>query len=207
MEYVFGCRARWLRTIAAGVCVVILAALALGRVPRAAAQPNYLLYYSLQIPLTLPGITLSDDGSTHTTYTGTLRGTLGGLPLASAKLLYGPGASKALGGGTFSLATAAGAVRDGQILMSTSETRTTLLFFGVYLGARLEFSLVSDREQFGGSGATATGLARTSFRSHEEYRAAVQKAIASLDPASRDQILAQADTNLRLADEYQQKSR
>ncbi len=207
MEYVFGCRPRWLRTIAAGACVVILAAPPLGRVPPAAAQSIYLLYYSLEIPLALPGITLSDDGSTHTIYTGTLRGTLGGLPLASAKLHYGAGASKALGGGTFSLATAAGAVRDGQILMSTVETRTTLLFFGMYLGARLEFSLVSDREQIGGMGVTATGLARTGFRSHEEYRTAVQKAVASLDPATRDQILALADANVRLANEFQQKSR
>ena len=170
-----------------------------------AALPSYPLYHSFQIPLALPAITLQDDGA-RTLYTGTLRGTLGGLPLLSASFTYGPGASKSAGGGTFSLATAAGEVRSGQILMTVDGERTTLLFFGIYLGTRLEFTLTSDRPQIGGSGVAAAGLARTGFSSHEAYMAAVRRAADSLPPSTRDEILAQADTNLRLVSGYEQKA-
>ncbi len=170
-----------------------------------AALPSYPLYHSFQIPLALPAITLQDDGA-RTLYTGTLRGTLGGLPLLSASFTYGPGASKSAGGGTFSLATAAGEVRNGQILMTVDGERTTLLFFSIYLGTRLEFTLTSDRPQIGGSGVAATGLARTGFSSHEAYMAAVLRAADSLPPSTRDEILAQADTNLRLVSGYEQKA-
>lgn len=169
-----------------------------------AALPSYPLYHSFQIPLALPAITFQDEGA-RTLYTGTLRGTLGGLPLLSASFTYGPGPSKAAGGGTFSLATAAGEVRNGQILMTVNGERTTLLFFGVYLGTRLEFTLSSDRPQIGGSGVAATGLARTGFGSHEAYMAAVRRSADALPPSTRDEILAQADTNLRLVSGYEQK--
>ena len=169
-----------------------------------AALPSYPLYHSFQIPLALPAITFQDEG-TRTLYTGTLRGTLGGLPLLSASFTYGAGASKVAGGGTFSLATAAGEIRNGQILMTVDGERTTLLFFGIYLGTRLEFTLTSDRPQIGGSGVAATGLARTGFGSHEAYMAAVRRAADSLPPSTRDEILAEADTNLRLVSGYEQK--
>jgi len=202
MECLFGYR-RWTRL--AGAAVALIAALVIpGRSPAVSAPPPYMLYYAFDVPLALPGLVLSDAGS-KTIYTGTLKGTLGGLPLISARLEYGPGASKAMGGGTFSLATPAGAVRDGQILMSTDGDRTTLLFFGNYLGTRLEFSVASDRMQIGGEGVTATGLAPTGFHSHDEYRDAVVKSTASLAPAARDQILSQVDTNPGRVSQYQQK--
>lgn len=168
------------------------------------ALPSYPLYYSFQIPLALPGIMLQEDGS-RTIYTGTLRGSLGGLPLRSASFTYGPRASASVGGGTFSLVTAVGDVKGGQILMTSDGERTTLLFFGIYLGSRLEFAVTSDRQQIGGSGVTATGLARTGFASHDAYMAAVRKEGEALPSSTRDEILGQADTNLRLVGEYQQK--
>ena len=172
--------------------------------PQAQALPSYPLYFSFQIPLALPGITLQEDGS-RTIYTGTLRGTLGGLPVRSASFTYGPRASASVGGGTFTLATAVGDVQDGQILMTSDGERTTLLFFGIYLGSRLEFAVTSDRQQIGGSGVTATGLARTGFATHDAYMAAVRKVGEALPSSTRDEILAQADTNLRLVGGYQQK--
>ena len=194
-------RTRWAtaaRSILA-IAVVVLAPASPG-----AALPSYPLYYSFQIPLALPGITLQEDGS-RTIYTGTLRGTLGGLPIRSASFTYGPRASASVGGGTFTLATAVGDVQGGQILMTSDGERTTLLFFGIYLGSRLEFALASDRQQIGGSGVTATGLARTGFATHDAYMAAVRKVGEALPPSTRDEILAQADQNLRLVGEYQQK--
>lgn len=170
----------------------------------ATALPAYPLYYSFQVPLALPGMTLQEDGA-RTTYTSTLRGTLGGLPLRSATFTYGPGASKSVGGGTFRLETAAGDVRNGQILMTSDGERTTLLFFGTYLGSRIEFTLTSDRQQIGGAGVAAAGLARTGFAAHEAYMAAVRKVVEALPASARDEILAQADTNLRLVGEFQQK--
>jgi hypothetical protein len=90
--------------------------------------------------------------------------------------------------------------------MSTGGARTTLLFFGVYLGTRLEFSLTSDSPQVGGAGVTATGLARTGFASHDEYMAAVRAAVASVPAETRAGIIAQADANPRLVSEYQQRA-
>lgn len=177
---------------------------ALWRAPQALALPSYTLYYSFQIPLALPGVSMQDSG-TRTTYGGTLRGTLGGLPLRSATFTYGPGASKAAGGGAFSLATGAGGIQDGQILMTNDGERTTLLFFGIYLGSRLEFIVTSDRQQIGGSGVTAAGLARTGFATHEAYMAAVRKGAEALPSQAREELIAQADTNLRLVGEYEQR--
>ena len=188
-----------------GATIALLAAPgALWCPPRAQALPSYTLYYAFQIPLALPGLSVQDSG-TRTTYGGTLRGTLGGLPLRSATFTYGPGASTGAGGGTFSLATGAGDVRDGQILMTSDGERTTLLFFGIYLGSRLEFMLTSDRQQIGGSGVTAAGLARTGFTAHEAYVAAVRKGVEALPSPAREDIIAQADTNLRLVGEYEQR--
>jgi hypothetical protein len=190
---------------APGARFILAAALALlAPAAPAGALPSYPLYYSFQIPLALPGISVQEDGA-RTTYAGTLRGTLGGLPLRSATFTYGPGASTAVGGGTFSLATAAGDVRDGQILMTSDGERTTLLFFGIYLGSRLEFAVTSSRQQIGGAGVTATGLARTGLATHEAYMAAVRKGVDALPSSARDEILAQADTNLHLVGEYEQK--
>ncbi len=206
MEYMFAIWHRSVRTLIAGAGVALLcAALFSGRVPPASGQGSYFLYYSFDIPLAISATVLDDSGFQQV-YTGTFRGTLGGLPLTAATLQYRPGPSKVLGGGTFSLTTPAGTVRDGHILMSTDGPRTTLLFFGVYLGTHLEFSVTSEREQIGGTGTNATGLARTGFLSHDEYRGAVLKATASVASAARDPILDGADTNLQLVSEYQQKT-
>jgi hypothetical protein len=202
-ECMFGYRRRWLWRFIAGVAFASVAVLP-ASLPGVAAQPSYLLYYSFEIPLATPSLALSDDG-VQKLYTGTLAGTLGGLALTAATLQYGPGLSKVIGGGTFSLATAAGTVQDGHILMSVDGTRTTLLFFGMYLGTRLEFSFTSDREQIGGIGVVATGVARTGFSSHDEYRAAVEKAVASLAPGVRAQIVDAADSNVRLVSDFQQR--
>jgi hypothetical protein len=197
MVRVFG-RLRWMRVILGVAVLWLLVSSAF------AALPSYPLYYSFDIPHVMPGYVLGSDG-TQTTYNGTLRGTLGGISLRSASFTYGNGSSQAAGGGAFALATDVGEVRDGHILMTTDAKRTTLLFFGVYLGTRLEFSVTSDSPQIGGTGVVATGLARTGFVSHDEYMGAVQKGAAALPPASRDQTVAQADTNLRLVSGYQQK--
>ncbi len=189
--------------LAAALALLAPAAGAFWRAPQAQAQPSYPLYYSFQIPLALPGISIQEGGS-RTTYTGTLRGTLGGLPIRSATFTYGPGASAAVGGGTFRLTTAAGEVRDGLILMTSDGGRTNLLFTGIYLGSHLEFTLTSEDPQIGGVGVAAAGLARTEFATHEAYMTAVRKSVDALSPSARDEILAQADTNLRLVSEYEQ---
>lgn len=169
----------------------------------AAAQPEYPLHYSFDVPLVIAGITLSDDG-TKKNFNGSLRGILGGVPVTEAKYTYANGVSARAGGGTFSLTTKAGSFKDGQILMTSDGKQTTLLFFGIYLGARVSFSVTGPIDQIGGSSVTATGLAETNFRSHEQYVAAVRDATATLSPAARDQVAAQADQNLRLVREYQQ---
>lgn len=181
-----------------------LGAVLLRSAPAASALPSYLLYYSFEVPLALPGLTLTDNG-VQKSYTGTLRGSLGGLPLRSASYTYATGASASVGGGTFSLATAAGEIRNGNILMTTDGTHTTLLFFGVYLGTHIEFRITGDGPQIGGIGVTATGLARTGFASHDQYMSAVQAAVATLPPDARAQILSQADTNPALVRAYQAK--
>jgi hypothetical protein len=194
-------RTRWATGVRIIVAIIIVV---LAPVSPGAALPSYPLFYSFQIPLALPGIAFQEDGS-RMIYTGALRGTLGGLPVRSARFTYGPRASASVGGGTFTLATAVGDVQGGQILMTSEGERTTLLFFGIYLGSRLELAVTSDRQQIGGSGVTATGLARTGFASHDAYMAAVRKDSEALPSSARDEILAQADTNLRLVGEYQQK--
>ena len=200
MECMFGYR-RGLRPIFAGAVALSLALLP--HLPLVTAQETYSLYYAFEIPAALPSVALSGEG-VQELYTGTLHGTLGGLPLQSSTVRYGPGPTKIIGGGTFSLTTAAGTA-GGHILMSTDGPRTVLLFFGTYLGTRLEFSVASDRQQIGGIGVTAIGLARTGFHSHDEYRAAIEKAVASLAPDARVQVLSLADTNVRLVSAYQQK--
>jgi len=193
---------RWV-AIACGIA--ILAAVG-GRAPTGlAAQPSYSLYFTFQIPPVALQVSVSDSGA-QISYSGTLQGTLGGLPVKTAKFTYGPGASKVLGGGTFSMATDAGPVQDGQILMSTDGQRTLLLCFGVYLGTRLEFTLVGDGPQMGGVDVRTAGLAPTGFPSHDAYVAAVRQAVATLPEATRQQIAAAADSNLRLVNEYQQRT-
>jgi len=172
---------------------------------RAAGQPEYALYYSFDIPLSIGGITLSDEG-TKKTFNGSLRGTFGGVQVTDAKYSYANGASLRAGGGTFSMTTNAGSIKDGQILMTTDGKQTTLLFFGMYLGARVSFVIVGPGDQVGGTGVTARGLAETNFRSHEHYVAAVRDATATLAPAARDQVVTQADQNIRLVREYQQRA-
>jgi hypothetical protein len=172
---------------------------------RAAAQPEYTLYYSFEVPLSIQGIALSED-STKRTFNGALRGTLGGISITDAKYTYANGASTHAGGGTFSMITKAAPFKDGHILMTNDGKQTTLLFLGIYLGARVSFSLTSADEQIGGSGVTATGLAETNFRSHEEYVAAIRNATAALAPATREQLVGQAEQNPRLVREYRQRS-
>ncbi len=202
MPRVFDHRGRWLRTtlgiLAAGLAAVLPAG------PLGAAGPPYQLYYAFDVPLALQGFVLSDSG-TQTTYSGTLKGALGGLPVRAATFTYGTGASKTAGGGTFSLATAAGTIRNGQIFMTTDGKHTTLLFFGLYLGTRIEFTIIADSPQIGGLGVTASGLAPTGFRSHEEYMAALQSAAAALPAGDRERLISQGDANPRLVSEYQQK--
>jgi hypothetical protein len=204
-----GYRIRWAvrrSGVAAGLIAVVgllgLAATAV-RVPRAdAALPSYVLFFKFDLPLTLPAVVMTDEGA-HSSYTGTMRGTLGGLPVQAATYTYGTDVKIPIGGGTFILTTAAGEVRDGEMLVSSDGQATTLLFFGVYLGTRLEFSIHSDRPQAGGMGVTVSGLARTGFANHDEYMAAIRKAVASLPEGDRQKVLAQADINPRLVNDYQ----
>ncbi len=192
----------------------------------AAAQPSYPLYYDFQIPLVLPGLAVTDTGEqtpllggvippsgttnsnekVQTFYAGTFSGgTLGGLTVRGGQFRYGAGASKSAGGGKFSLTTDAGPVT-GDILMTTDGNRTTLLFFGTYLGTRIEFALAAEGGmEVGGPGYAARGLAQTGFASHEAYMAAVQKAMASSAATSRQQVIAAADTNARLVKSYQDR--
>ncbi len=172
---------------------------------RAAGQPEYALYYNFDIPLSIAGITLSGEG-TKKTFNGSLRGTLGGVQVTDAKYSYANGASLRAGGGTFSMTTNAGSFKDGQILMTNDGKQTTLLFFGMYLGARVSFVIVGPADQVGGTGVTARGLAETNFRSHEQYVAAVRDATVTLAPAARDQVVTQADQNVRLVREYEQRA-
>jgi hypothetical protein len=172
--------------------------------PQASGQEEYVLYYRFDVPSAIVGLGLSDSG-TKLTYNGSLRGTLGGIPVTDAKYTYANGASTRAGGGTFSMTTKAGPVRDGRILMTNEGKQTALLFIGTYLGAHLSFTLVGAGEQVGGSGVTADGLADTGFPSHDRYITAVQEATAALPKATREQVAAQAELNLKLVREYQQR--
>jgi hypothetical protein len=197
--------ARLWRLVAIAATAVGLLTIAPVWPDRAAGQPEYALYYSFDVPLSIAGITLSDEG-TKKTFNGSLRGTFGGVQVTDAKYSYANGASLRAGGGTFSMSTNAGSFKDGQILMTTDGKQTTLLFFGMYLGARVSFVIVGPGDQVGGTGVTARGLAETNFRSHEHYVAAVRDATATLAPAARDQVVTQADQNIRLVREYQQRA-
>jgi len=167
-----------------------------------AAPGSYSLFFNFNLPLTLPSVAMSDEGA-RASYTGTMRGALGGLPLQAATYTYGADVKKSVGGGNFTMSTAAGEVRDGEILVSSDGPATTLLFFGLYLGTRLEFAIHSDRPQVGGMGVTVSGLANTGFTNHDEYMAAIRTAVASLSADTRQTVIAQADINLRLVNEYQ----
>ena len=167
------------------------------------AAPSYPLYYVLEIPPVLTGYEMDDQQNKRVIYTSLLRGTLGGLPVETATVILRPGASANVGGGEFSLKTAAGTVKNGLILMTNDGRRITLLFLGAYLGARLEFRLSAPASDFGGVTVSTKGLADTSFAAHSEYLAAVTQAVANLPPAPRAQAITQADGNLRLVAAYQ----
>ncbi len=190
--------------VAAAVLAAGFLAVAPAGLDWASGQPEYSLYYSFDVPLSIPGIALSDDG-TKRTYNGTLRGTLGGIPVTESRYTYTNGVSTRAGGGTFSMITKAGPVRNGQILMTNDGKQTTVLFFGTYLGAHLSFSISGAGDQIGGTGVTSTGLAETNFRSHEHYIQAIREATTTLPQGARDQLLTQADQNPRLIREYQQR--
>jgi hypothetical protein len=204
---------RWLLALAMTAVVGSAVAVA-SRV--GAQEEEYPLFFRFEVPPAIPGLTIIQDrsltlpvvqqaqGTTKRTMNGTLRGTLGGLPIVQAEYTYIGGASSQAGSGTFSLSTKAGAVQNGQILMTTDGKQTTLLFLGTYLGTHLSFSLVGDSVQFGGTDVVMTGLAATDFPSHERYEAAVREATAALPAADQQRILAQADQNPRLVRDYQQ---
>ena len=194
------------RMLAAAMIGAVVLAVGSARSDLALGQSDeYALYYSFDVPPLITGITVTEEGEKRS-YNGTLRGVLGGLPLTGATYTYATGASPKAGGGTFSLTTKAGPVKDGRILMTSDGTQTTLLFVGQYLGASLSFSVTGASAQPGGGATKAAGLAETNFRSHEQYVTAVRTAAAPLPAAEREQIAAQADQNLRLVRDYQQRS-
>jgi uncharacterized membrane protein YedE/YeeE len=212
---------RPLRVFAIGAAAAITAAglLALlqSRAPQAAAQEEeYALFYRFEVPPAIPGLSVvqeqqpvfpgvsAPEGKSKRTLNGTLQGAIGGMPISDASYSYASGASDRAGGGTFSMATRAGPVKNGRILMTSDGKQTTLLFLGIYLGRRLSFSLVGDNGLFGGTGVVMSGLAETDFQSHEQYVAAIRQAITMLPAADQQQIVAQADQNPRLVREYQQ---
>lgn len=170
------------------------------------AAPSYPLYYVLDVPPFLTGYEMDEAQNQHTYYTSLLRGTLGGLGVDSGSLLLHPGASTKAGGGDFALKTTAGAVKNGHVLMTVDGQKTTLLFFGTYLGANLEFRLIGPAKDLGSVRIEGKGLAGTSFAAHSEYLAAVTQAAAALPPTVRAQLVTQADGNLRLVTVYQTTS-
>ncbi len=173
--------------------------------PLGAAPAPYQLYFSFELPRTLEGMVMDKNGPTRKTYSGQFRGTFGGLPLREGNYTYAEGASAGAGGGACSLATAAGAIRRGEILMTTDGKRTTLICVGTYLGTHIEFTINTEGIPIGGVGVTASGLALTGFHSHEAYMTAVRAAAAPLPPETRSQVIAQADTNPRLVSAYEQR--
>jgi len=199
-------RRAWRRACGIACGLAILAVLGVGAPPGRADLPSYPLYYSFQIPATHPSIQFADKGST-TSYSGTLAGTLGGLPVKTGTFEYGGTTGREIGGGRFTLVTDAGAVQNAQILMTIDGDRTTVLFFGTYLGTRLDFKLSIEGLALGGPGQVGTGLAETGFASQDAYLAAVQTAVAALPEATRQQLIAAANTNPRLVAAYQEKSR
>ncbi len=205
---------RWLLALATASAVGSVIAVG-SRV--AAQEEEYALFFRFEVPPAIPGLTIISDqppndlpvvqqqqGTTKRTTNGTLRGTLGGLPIVQAVYTYITGASNQAGSGTFTLSTKAGAVENGRILMTSDGLKTTLLFLGTYLGTHLSFSLVGESAQFGGTNVIMTGLAETDFSSHERYAAAIRQAIATLPGRDQQEILTQADQNPRLVRDYQQ---
>ncbi|HLW47312.1 MAG TPA: hypothetical protein VKW09_06035 [bacterium] len=170
------------------------------------AAPSYPLYYAFEIPPVLTGYELDDRQERHLVYTAVLRGTLGGLPVQRAAMTLRPGASAAVGGGDFSLQTAAGAVKNGLILMTTDKRQASLWFSGTYLGARLAFHVVGPVADFGAATLAASGLADTTFADHSNYLAAVTEAVAGLAPAARAEALTEADRNVGLVTTYRQQT-
>jgi len=206
---------RWLLALAMTSAVV--SAVAVGsRV--AAEEEEYPLFFRFEVPPAIPGLTIIQDqdplpflpvnqtpqGTTKRTTNGTLRGSLGGLPIVQASYTYITGVSNKTGSGTFTLSTKAGAVETGRILMTSDGKKTTLLFLGTYLGTHLSCSLVGDAPQFGGTDVVMSGLAETDFSSHERYAAAIRAAVATLPSPAQQEIMAQADQNPRLVRDYQQ---
>lgn len=183
----------------------LLTLLALPPAPLGAAPAPYQLYYSFDLPRALEGMVLDGSGNTQKSYSGMLRGTLGGLPLREGTYSYAAGFSSGAGGGTCVLATAAGSLRNGQILMTTDGKRTTLICVGEYLGTHIELTINAEGVPIGGLGVRAAGLALTGFHSHEEYMAAVRAGVASLSPDARAQAIAQADTNPRLVSAFERQ--
>ncbi len=171
----------------------------------AAAPAPYQLYYSFELPRALEGLVMDENGNTRKSYSGIFRGVLGGLPLREGTYTFAGGAVASAGGGACTLATAAGAMRRGEILMTTDGKQTTLVCVGAYLGTHIEFTITADGVPIGGAGVTASGLALTGFHSHDEYMTAVRAAAASLPPDTRSQVIAQADANPRLVSAYEQR--
>ncbi len=201
-------RRAWTRAcgIIGGLALLILGGIHAPASLGQATVPTYPLYYAFQIPPSRPSIQLSSNGSS-TSYSGTFTGTLGGIPLKSGTFQYGGATGSQVGGGYFTLVTDAGAVTNTQVLMSVDGPRTSVLFFGTYLGTHLDFRLSVEGMALGGQGETDTGLADTGFASIDAYVAAVQTAAASLPDATKQQLITAANTNALLVTEYQQKNR
>ena len=190
---------------ALSLCIAALIVLPLAQSPLGAAPSylSYLLYYGLEIPPLLTGYEMDEQQNRHPIYTGLLRGTLGGLPVQRSAFTLRPGASAGAGGGEFSLQTAAGAVKNGLILMTTDGRQISLWFSGIYLGTRLQFRLATQAKDFGTATVGARGLAETNFTAHAEYLAAVTQAVANLAPAARAEAITQADRNPGLVAAYE----
>ena len=199
-------KSAWKRACAAwcGLAVaIVLAAYAPAGV--ADEVPSYPLYYSFQIPPAKPTIEIAKEGGSSTAYSGTIAGTIGGLPVKNGSFQYGGATGGQVGGGWFALATDAGAVSHTEMLMAIDGQRTSVLFFGTYLGVHIEFRISAQGQAIGGLGET-TGLADTGFASQAEYVAAVQAAVASLPAGTRQQLIDAANTNAVLVSQFQQKS-
>jgi hypothetical protein len=204
----------WIRTLlrqvpaggrrAAGLALMLL--IALGWSSAGLAAFSYPLYYTVEMPPVLTGYEIDENQNQHTFYTSLLRGTLGGLPIEASTVTLKPGASTNAGGGQFTLKTAAGAVQNGLILMTTEGGHTTLLFLGTYLGARLQFRIVGPAADFGTAKLATKGLADTSFASHADYLDAVTQGVAKLAAVARAEAIAQANRNPELVSTYQQTS-
>jgi hypothetical protein len=201
---------RWNRVAAAAALAATLALVPAAHPVR--AQSSYLLYYTLAIPPLLMGYESScptDQPDAicapqdRRIYTGTLSGSIGGLQIQRATVTYRPGASRSAGGGEFALQTAAGTIDKGLILMTSDGRQVTLLFFGTYLGARIQFRVVSPAADFPTGTVDAKGVADTSFAGHSDYIEAVTKSVANLAPAVKTAVIEQANSNPALVASYQ----